>query len=425
MKYKNITICVIDNGLYFYVADRLSKFFKKTYYFQNKDKTFPTINHYKIGDGFENVELIDNLFNNSCFHDIDLFIFPDINDGHLQEYLVSIGKQVWGSRRGELMETDRLMVKKWLNDEDMPVGDYKLVKGVNNLRNYLQKHDDVFVKISEFRGLVESFHAENYHAVSNLIDKIQHDLGAYQNSFEFIVEDNLLDKIEVGMDTWIIADQNNVYIPSVVMSGIEIKDDGYYGRIVEYDDLPTFMKDIDYSLYPLFKKYKYKGFFSNEIRVGKDHEPYLIDIAARIPEPPGSTYFSVFENLHEIIYEGSKGNLTMPQYKAEYICQIVLKSHFSNCNWTPIIFPEEYYDCITIKNPCKIDDKYYCIPQGYDMYEIGAVVGYGSSYEAASEMAKEIASSIKGYGIKAMTGSCDSAQKEIDKMREEMDIDYL
>ena len=47
------------------------------------------------------------------------------------------------------------------------------------------------------------------------------------------------------------------------------------------------------------------------------------------------------------------------------------------------------------------------------MAEIGAVVGWGDTLEAAMAHAKEAGESLEGYGIKFAMGSCDQAEEQI------------
>ena len=61
---------------------------------------------------------------------------------------------------------------------------------------------------------------------------------------------------------------------------------------------------------------------------------------------------------------------------------------------------------------------YYVVPQGEEMKEIGAIVGWGDTLDAALERVKEVADSISGIGIKIQTGSTDKIQEEIAKLEE-------
>jgi predicted RNase H-like HicB family nuclease len=52
------------------------------------------------------------------------------------------------------------------------------------------------------------------------------------------------------------------------------------------------------------------------------------------------------------------------------------------------------------------------------MKEIGAIIGLGDTLDAAVENAKEVAATIKGFGIDIPDGSIDKAKEQIAKLAE-------
>jgi hypothetical protein len=94
-----------------------------------------------IGEGLSNVERVNNLFD--YIDEVDVFVFPDIIDADLQLHLESLGKKVFGSRRGEELETNRAGMREYMKELKLPVGHYEIIKGVDALRLYLKDHKNV------------------------------------------------------------------------------------------------------------------------------------------------------------------------------------------------------------------------------------------------------------------------------------------
>ena len=63
----------------------------------------------------------------------------------------------------------------------------------------------------------------------------------------------------------------------------------------------------------------------------------------------------------------------------------------------------------------KLKGRYYAIPQAVGLPEIGAVVGFGNTMQAAIDMVTKIAKEVRGYYIEVKTESFDQAQEEIEK----------
>lgn len=268
---KNKVALVVDNGIFVDFAVRLGEFFGKVYYFCEWRDSFPKMNKAYIGYGLENIELIDNLFD--YIADVDIVVFPDLYYSSLQNFLVERGVRVWGMRNAEELENDRVLCKKLMKKLDLPVGKYEVVKGTAALRKYLKEHDNVFVKISQWRGTFETFYSETYKKIEPKLDEVEYGLGAFKYLVEFVVEDALDDKVEIGCDMYVVDGQ----YPSKIITGAEIKDLGYLCKFQDYKNVPIECTSFNNAIAPTLKKYGSRGFFSTEIRVGKDHRPYMID----------------------------------------------------------------------------------------------------------------------------------------------------
>lgn len=160
MKLDQITCCVVDNGLFIHVARRLSREYKKVYYWSPADRAFPTCRERCVGDGYPDIERVESIWD--VKGECDLFVFPDIGFSGLQKELVSQGYPVWGCREGDALECNRGKFLKMLEGTDLPVPDYEMVKGLSKLTDYLKDKEDLYIKVSCIRGDFETFHWRSF-----------------------------------------------------------------------------------------------------------------------------------------------------------------------------------------------------------------------------------------------------------------------
>ena len=291
------TCLVYDDGYSTELAIDLSKHFKKVYYYVEwKFETKPKlITEYFIGRNIPEIERIDDIWD--VIKDVDMFIFTYLYNGQLQTYLESIGKQVYGARKAERLEIDRSYGKSILKQFNLPVGKYEIVKGTENLRIYLKKHNNVWVKIDgQFRGMVETWHSINYELSELWIDELEGRLGTVGDDFEFLIEDTIEDSVEVGLD---LISVNGQYAKKAIV-GLEIKNKGFLGRIMDRNDIPKEITIISDTLSPLFNAFNFKGSYSDEIRITKDHLSYMMDFSMRSPVPPGYLRQYMYKNQRKI-----------------------------------------------------------------------------------------------------------------------------
>ena len=416
---KDVTCLVYDNGLFIEQARKFAKTFKRVLYYCPWESAFPKMNNGMIGFGYPEIELVDSIFG-PHFDEIDLFHFPDLNAGPLQEHLVKLGKTVWGSRTGECMELQRQGMKRILDALDLPVGEFTSIKGMANLRAFLKDNEHVHVKIDKWRGSFETFRSSNYKEVEPKLDEIEFQLGAFKHITEFTVEDDLADMVEVGTDGWSIDGE----YPTELIAGIEIKDKGYLSIFTEYKKIPEVVRRFNDRMKPVFKAYHYRGFFSTEVRIGQEMEPYMIDFCSRSPSPPNELYQEQYDNLAECVWYGANGVVVEPKPKAKYGAEIMLHSSWADRGWQPVEIPEEIRDFVKLRNCALINGREYVIPQAVGLPEIGAVIGLGETIQEAVDQALKNAEQVKGYYIEAPTSALDEALEQIEKM-DELGINYF
>ena len=411
MDLSDKTVAVIDNGLFAELAAVLAPSFGRTLYCSTWKTAFPRSNAAAIGKGLEGVQRIESIW--PFIDQIDLFVFPDILNGDYQLYLRKLGKRVWGSGSAEELELSRAHAKRWMRDAGLPVGPYKVIKGITELRRHLQSNENRFVKISRYRGEMETFFAPNYWLVEPRIAELEHALGIEKDFAEFVVEEPIEAKAEVGYDGFTIDGK----YPYEALFGVETKDAGYLGQVVPYSSLPRSVGFVNQKLSPVFRELKYRGFWSSEIRVADDGTPYLIDPCCRMASPPGELYLYLISNLADVIWAGADGDLVEPEWKHEWGAQLVLQSGWAEHGWQPIEFPEEYREHIKLHYPRIVNGRHYFVPQQVAMPEIGSVVAGGSTKREAIEAVTNIAEQVKGYDVKFNAQALEDAAASMDKLR--------
>ncbi len=408
---KDKVCCVVDNGLFVEIAITLSKDFKKVLYFTEWRNSFPSKKGVMIGTGFNEIERINNLFD--VIDEVDVFVFPDCYDGDLQCYLRQQGKFVFGGGNGDELELWRAEAKKLFKKLGLPVNPYKVIIGLETLRNHLKKVENKFVKISCYRGECETFHHNKYFLTEPILDLMESKMGAMQYDYEFIVEDAIDgdDVVEAGTDLYTIDGK----YPKNIICGFEIKDLGYIGKVNEFEKLSPLITNYNIKISDTLKDYEYRGFMSSEIRVGKDKISYMIDACQRAGSPPNELYQQMIENLGEIVWYGSQGILVEPVYKAKYGIEVLIHSDWASENWQSIYFPEKIREWIKLRNACKIKGTYYIVPQSDGLPEIGAIVAIGDSVDECIKKVTEYAEQVEGYRIDIKLGSIENMKEVIEK----------
>lgn len=415
MKYPDKCVLVVCHGLFLALAERLARDFGTVLvWLPGRDAQFPVPNAGRLGEGLPNVERVDSVFG-PHFDEVDLFAFPDLYSADLQLYLESIGKRVWGARMGEELEIYRGLCKEHMATLGLASAPWKTVKGMDALREHLKAHENQHVKIDRWRGLFETFRSPSYDLIETKLDEIAHTLGGFQHDTEFICEDDLPDCVEVGVDGYCIDGK----FPDSTLCGIEVKDLGYVSRFMAWKDIPEPIRRWSERMGPTLKNYGYRGFLSNEIRIGADHEPYMIDACCRAASPPNELYQEFYENLPEIIWEGAVGVLVDPKPAGKFGVEIIMRSSFAESNWQPVEIDPEFRRFVKLFNPVRTaDGREFVVPQDEQMKEIGAIIGYGETLDEALAMVKDVGDSVKGYGITIPEAVMDKAQQEIEGLAE-------
>jgi phosphoribosylamine-glycine ligase len=390
---------VVDHGLFPALAERLGRDME-TFYAPIWSQGFPTYHVTDVGKELPGVSHIEDVWNflskfKGSKNDL-LVVFPDILDGGWQEYLRSEGWRVWGSGNGDQLEIYRNFFKEMVKAVGLPVAPYKLIRGMSNLRAYLKENDDKFVKLScKLRGIMETWHHKTYWQSEPRLDELEHKLGMKKGETDFIVEDEIPTKFEIGGDTYCVRSQ----FPKRVLNGAEAKDVAYGAVVQDYDDLPEAIRAVQEAMAPVLEKYNYRNFFSTEIRIAEDETPHFIDSTCRQPSPGGECEHELYENLAEIMWAGAGGDLVEPDIVSPYAVQAIIYSDRADEEWQPVDFPESIRQWVKLFYHRRKDGHDYVMPQTTKMNEIGSVVALGDSFEEAAKLCKERSEQISGDKI--------------------------
>jgi len=420
---ENLSVCVVDNvgSTFLPVVKRLSKFFKKAYFYSVNQSPYPRQAVDMAGSGFDDFELIHDFW--SMVDQFDVIVFPDIYFSDWGDRLRKMGKLVFGGTQAEVLETDRHLFKDELTSVGLPVAPTQYVIGIQALAEALQKTEDKWIKISYYRGELETFHHIDWASSKQWVNEIQHHMGPLGETLEFQIEDSITAVAELGSDGWAINGKS----PNYLTWGCEIKDCGYIGKRTAYTDLPSPLKSVNDTFTSVLQKYNHTGFYSNEIRVAEDGKNYYTDPCMRAGSPPSNVYLEMINNWDEIIIGAAKGQIIDPVFIATYGVEIILKSPYCNTGYLSLTYPDQYKDNIKIKGSFIQDGQEYVIPftqAGYELECFGSVIVVGDDLQQTIEQALEIAGSVEGYRVDYNAAALPKAIETIADLEKLLNITF-
>ena len=407
---KDITVTVCDSGLFVFLAGALGPHVKKVYYCNPCASAFPKSAQLDLGTGYKEFEKI--LDWHSVVDETDLFVFPDIYYAGVQLDLEARGKLVWGSRKGEKLETERVWSKRLMEGLGLAVGGYYVMNGIEALKKHLKTHSNQYIKISATRGDAETQEAEEYDLVEGWIDDLASRLGARRDTQEFVCEDKIPDAIEMATDCYTVDGK----FPKRCMWGIEAKATSYIGLT---GAPPKQLTELNEKLSKLFAKTSYRNFWAMEGRITKDGVIHPIDACCRMGSPPGELVTLMYENLAEIMYMGAQGVLVEPKFKARYGVELMIHSSWlEKGHPVRVKFPPRLAPYVKLRNSCVRNGAHFVLPQGDNSPSLGGVVAVGDTLDAAIKKCKLIADKVRFINRDVDPDSLDKSVAELKKLGE-------
>lgn len=372
-KTSDVVACVVDHGLFLPVAQKLGEQFKKVYYYTPIEKAMPLLSDAVVGDGFETVERI------YCPWEVkdrcDLFVFPDIGFGGMQKELRAQGYPVWGHMGADILETHRGRFLGKLEELGLDVPPHQVVVGMTALKDYLRYAEDVYIKISRWRGDWETFHWRSWEEDESTLDYSSFRLGPMKERMTFYVFDAIDTDIEDGIDTWCIDGK----WPKLVMHGMERKDKSYLCGIQEMDTIALAVSIVNQKIGPELAQYGYRGFFSSEVRI-KDEFSYFIDPTCRAGSPPSQVMTELIENLGEVVWQGAQGICVDPVPKAKFGAQVAIMADRKKGDWLSLDLGPDVKPWVKSGDSCEVNDVVFVPPNPTEPL-VGWVTAIGDTLE--------------------------------------------
>lgn len=406
-----VTACVLDHGLYLPLAIELTRHYKRVLY-QNlaSVEAFPTLNKCIIGDGIDGLEIIQLPKDHWDYKpEIDLYIFPDLYHGGEQLELESQGKAVWGSRHGDRMEVYRGKFLDYLAKTELEVAPHEVIVGLDRLRQYLKSEEDVYIKISKFRGTMETFHWRDWDHDNGWLDRRAVQDGPAKNLITYYVFQSIKTEIEIGLDTYSIDGA----FPDTMLVGYEHKDKGYFGAVSADTDIPSELKAVNDAFVTDLVSNRYRNFISSEIRRVSKDEFYFIEPTRRAPCPGYGSQLKLYGNLGEILWRGAQGEMVQPEPTAQYSTECVITCKGGKNDWSIVRFPPELAAWVMCGGSCEVEGKTCWPPDESHEEEVGWLVNTANTPKAAVQGLLDKARLLPD-GVHAATDSMVDLLKEID-----------
>lgn len=405
------TVCIIDTGLLgIPMALRMAEEAKRVLFWNPDQRGFPSMKQGCIGDGFEDrgVERINEIW--PQLGDIGLFCFPDCQHAGLQEYLESQGYPVWGSRKGIELELCREKFMGQLANWNLDVPGFEVKVGINELTSYLRDREDIYVKISRWRGDMETTHWRNWAMDSGWLDWLAVNLGPLRHRIRFLCFDKIDTKLEIGGDLYAVDDQ----YPSKMLNGIEGKDKCYFAAVTDRDKMPHQIQSILAVIEPNLARYRYRNQMSLEVRVLGD-QSFWIDATQRGGMPSTASQHKLMANFPQVVLAGAHGELLEPEYTAKFSIECMITTKPDNTCWDVVEIPKELEPWARFSNCCYVDGCYCFPPDEMHGGDLGWLCAIGDTPREVLDHAKELADLLPD-GLNADVEALSDIIKEIGEM---------
>jgi hypothetical protein len=380
----DLTVFVYGHGLEIPIAERMARECKRVIYFSEWEEGFSIVQKAMLGRGMWNIERATSLWD--VKKEVDLFMFPDIQNSGLQLELEGQGYPVWGSRRADRIETDREYFMAALASLGLRVPEHEVISGVSKLRAYLKERTDLYIKISWFRGTIETKHWRSWDLDANLIDLWSIRLGAVREIFPFLVFEPIDTPLEIGGDTYCVDGQ----WPSLMLHGIEWKDESYLSAVTPREKMPEPVKEVLAAFTPFFKACRMRNQWSMEIRV-KDDEWTFIDPTPRLGLPSTASQLEAWTNFPAIVWAGAHGELVEPETDCKFTAELNLSVKEEDNVWPTIEAPDDRVaQWVKLSNCCRRGDVISFPTECVEPAHAGWLVAKGNT-------PSEVLETIKGY----------------------------
>jgi len=411
---EDVVCCVVDYGTFCCVAEKLAETMQKVWYFTPFSQEYQDIRDCIQGAGLDRVERLDYIFAPDKFDTIDLWVFPDIGYGDLQQYLRKEGKTVWGHFGANEIEVYRTKFLDTLEEVGLPMVHNEEIVGLTALNDYLEdpKNENKWVKVNRFRNNMDTWHHKTYEESRRTLDSLAVIFGGARDEVVFIVQDDIEADGEIGYDGWCVDGR----YPVRSFQGYEKKNELYLGSCLEYTDLPEEVRVVNQAMSPVWARYGYRSWLATEIRV-KDGVPYFIDATPRMAGQTMEHQLETCRNYADVIWQGANGVLIDPDFRWKVAAEATLHYHGDTKDptivdeWKMLHVPDEVAAWVKLYHYCKIDGAYHFPGKNTD--EVGVAIGAGDTVEDALQHLGLVLDALKDEPVTADVSGFASLFKSI------------
>ncbi len=382
-------------GLYVEIAEALSDNGKnKVFYHTSWASAFPSWVNYAPGLNFEHLQKEKWLYK---MEEVDCIVFPDVHSGDLCYFARKLfpKKSIFGNGKGEILEANRLGLKKILEKLNLPVQHYEHIVGMPKLKEYIKKNPDKFIKTdifrSEERGM-NSFHAKNFDTSEEIFKQISYAFGPFDEIVDFIVEDRIPTDVEVGIDGFYSA---GIGYGENMFVGYEHNKACYLGKLTPYKDIPIPLKETLDKFKPVLDMLDYRGAISTEEKIVDKIKHYFLDICARFLSP-SEVMYSLCKNYPQMIMDIGSNKPFKIDIPWKYVaCSPIDSTHAENHYVRTLVDTKDRKN-IKFKTVGCVGKAYYAIPGNET---VAVAIGYGNTIDEAIKMSIHYSEKVSGYGV--------------------------
>lgn len=405
-------VLVIDSGIGLCHAYRFAKDGHEVYYWRNWWKPFPCFEDFVCGEGL--VTKVKDFW--KYLDEVDLIMVVDSGLGYMVEYLRRNGYNVFGAGMTDRLELDRRYFHEVLDQLGLKYPPSWNVDGIGGVldffKNEAEKGKEYFVKVSLFRGNVETFSARSFEEAEAILLPLEAVLGPFGNKFQFVIEE-AVEGVEVGFDA--LFNSRDFLLP--ILFTFEAMDNTL-GKW-EFESIWT----------PVLEKFRsflaeedYRGFFSLEA-IFDGSDLWLLDPTPR-PAYPGSSaiFCQNLNNYCEVINAVALGEDIDFDINSKYVVALNVYTEHNVGRWLVINIDEDTK--FWIRRGVMVNGKLYLTAGKEGETLAGVVIGEGDTYEETFEDASEQLSKISLYGMFFNWGVFDSFVNEYIKPLKEYGIEF-
>jgi len=350
-------VLVVDTNLGLEHARRLGADGYMTYYAVVHADPYPRLEDEVCGLGFNEVKKVWD-WGEGLEQGANIIVFTDSGFGGLANWLRKEGYYVFGADAiSERLELDRVYVRRVLKKLGVDVPPADVVQGINAVVDVIANSGGKkrYVKVSRFRGGVETFGTSDPHEAEILLK--QGGFSIVGNDAWFVVEQSLEGMVEIGIDTWF----NGTEFQPIVAETIEMKGAGNVTKFVRYESSVWY--NVLEKLRPYLARNGYRGMFCLE-GFYDGSKIYVTDVTPRWPYICSYAYPKIIRNFNELIIGTAKGELVEPQVMLEYSAQIGVYTD-DIAKWRIIRYGRNDNEWIAYRRVIKKDGNVWFVPGDY------------------------------------------------------------